>query len=342
MLKRINKDLHGRWRPWVLTVVMAILFVMLPFGLSGAAGQESEPLEVGVKEEAFWQLVDETRSSMMGGGVTDEVRDLFLSRWTEIEFVELTDGRRVSLSTETVVQLLEADPFEAEAVEAYMTALLETRSRWPDSPFADPAVLEDAQQTLEAVLADERYSDLGQSTPWEAWLEWLRSLFPEAEEVSQSPAGGATGGLVRILTIAAAGIILFVIVILLLRATAGLASETALEDGFAAAEEPLTAKQALNRADTVAGDGDYRTAVRYLYLSTLLSLDEKNVIRFDRSLTNREVVRAVADQPALAAILRDVVEIFDRVWYGFWPIDRQTFERYRQQVVELEKQERRA
>ena len=76
---------------------------------------------------------------------------------------------------------------------------------------------------------------------------------------------------------------------------------------------PLTADAALQRAQTFSAGGDYRTAVRYLYLSTLLLLEERGLFRYDRSLTNREYLRRVAHDPTLSAILQDVVEVFDRV-----------------------------
>src|SRR5438105_3325024 len=85
-------------------------------------------------------------------------------------------------------------------------------------------------------------------------------------------------------------------------------------------------------AQQLAGMGDYRTAMRQLYLSTLLWLDEHAYLRYDRSLTNREYLRALAKAPALRDALQPVVEAFDRVWYGFAPISAPEFERYRNQV----------
>ncbi|MCB0086165.1 MAG: hypothetical protein KDE47_34730, partial [Caldilineaceae bacterium] len=55
-------------------------------------------------------------------------------------------------------------------------------------------------------------------------------------------------------------------------------------------EAPLTAHSAREQAARLAQDGSYRQAVRQLYLSALLTLDERGVIQYDRSLTNREVL----------------------------------------------------
>lgn len=99
----------------------------------------------------------------------------------------------------------------------------------------------------------------------------------------------------------------------------------------------LTAGTALQQAQTLSAGGDYRSAVRYLYLSCLFSLEERGRLTVDRTLTNREVLNSVADQPAMAGLLRDVVDIFDRVWYGFERIGETAYRRYEVQVQALQK-----
>ena len=91
----------------------------------------------------------------------------------------------------------------------------------------------------------------------------------------------------------------------------------------------------MQRAQTLSGQGDYRNAIRYLYLSSLLVLDERGLLRYDRSRTNREYLRSVSSKPGLATPLRDVIDVFDRVWYGFESVDEQTYQSYLQHVDEL-------
>ena len=102
--------------------------------------------------------------------------------------------------------------------------------------------------------------------------------------------------------------------------------------GAGAPEQALTSAAALDSAQQLAGTGDYRSAMRQLYLSTLLWLDEHAYLRYDRSLTNREYLRTLTIAPALRDALQPVVEAFDHVWYGFAPISAPEFERYRNQV----------
>ncbi|MBA3468833.1 MAG: DUF4129 domain-containing protein [Herpetosiphonaceae bacterium] len=100
-------------------------------------------------------------------------------------------------------------------------------------------------------------------------------------------------------------------------------------------ERNLSSGKAIQRADEVAVEGDFRKGVRYLYLSTLLWLEERGVLRYDRTLTNREVLEAVPSGSPLRTRLTPVVQTFDRVWYGFAEIDQTAFDAFRQQVTAL-------
>ncbi len=97
-------------------------------------------------------------------------------------------------------------------------------------------------------------------------------------------------------------------------------------------QAPLTAARALSEARQFANAGNYREAVRELYLATLLMLDERGLLRYDRSLTNREYLDAVAGEPAVHAALEPIVNTFDRTWYGFQAMGQEEFESYRRQV----------
>lgn len=129
------------------------------------------------------------------------------------------------------------------------------------------------------------------------------------------------------------GMLLIVVVLafFLINLRRNAVGEAALPQESPAADAPTSAA-ALDRAQNLAGAGDYRAAVRQLYLSTLLWLDEHGQLRYDRSLTNREYLRVVAHAPVLRDALQPIVEAFDRVWYGFAPVSAGDFEQYRARV----------
>ena len=79
---------------------------------------------------------------------------------------------------------------------------------------------------------------------------------------------------------------------------------------------PDTPKAALDEAAKLASAGDFRPALRLVYIAALLELDERGLIRFDRTGTNWEYLSAIADHPELQRVLRPVTASFDRKWYG--------------------------
>ena len=104
------------------------------------------------------------------------------------------------------------------------------------------------------------------------------------------------------------------------------------------AGEPLTAARALQQAQNLSTAGDYRNAVRYLYLASLLRLDERGLLRYDRSRTNREYLRSIDEKPELASNLKDVIDVFDEVWYGYQPLDKSSYEHFVDRVSDLQDQ----
>jgi hypothetical protein len=59
------------------------------------------------------------------------------------------------------------------------------------------------------------------------------------------------------------------------------------------------------------------------------------VLRYDRTLTNREYLNAVKNEPKTRSALEPIVDTFDRTWYGFGTVDQAEFEKYQRQVESL-------
>ena len=98
---------------------------------------------------------------------------------------------------------------------------------------------------------------------------------------------------------------------------------------------PFTAHQAREIATHMAQAGNYREAVRHLYLSILLKLEENGVIPRDRSKTNRELLTAIVGHDEIRQPLQSVIDIFEQVWYGVTEPDETTFHNYQRQIDEL-------
>ena len=90
-----------------------------------------------------------------------------------------------------------------------------------------------------------------------------------------------------------------------------------------------TEKAALVRAETAEAANDFRGALRFLYLSAILHLQERGVLPYDKSLTNREYLHQAQTDTDLQATLGPAVTLFDEVWYGHKPCDAVTLADYR-------------
>ncbi len=90
-----------------------------------------------------------------------------------------------------------------------------------------------------------------------------------------------------------------------------------------------TEKAALASAETAEAASDFRGALRFLYLSAILHLQERGVLPYDKSLTNREYLHQAQTNTDLQATLGPAVTVFDEVWYGHKPCDAETLANYR-------------
>ena len=101
-----------------------------------------------------------------------------------------------------------------------------------------------------------------------------------------------------------------------------------LESETIAAEQlPVDDWQALAR--DLAERGEYRHAVRALFLACLAGLAEQEQIRLARSKSNRdylnEVRRRSPDQPQRSETFSEIVRVFEGAWYGGRPVTPDRF-----------------
>ena len=94
-------------------------------------------------------------------------------------------------------------------------------------------------------------------------------------------------------------------------------------------ERVETERAALAHAETAEASNDFRSALRFLYLSAILHLQERGVLPYDKSLTNREYLYQTQENVDLQATLGPAVTVFDEVWYGHKPCDAETVANYR-------------
>ncbi|MCR9198953.1 MAG: DUF4129 domain-containing protein [Planctomycetaceae bacterium] len=88
----------------------------------------------------------------------------------------------------------------------------------------------------------------------------------------------------------------------------------------------LAASTYESRAIQMAGDGNYRLAVRELLIGGMSWIERAGLIRFRRGLTNRDYVRAVWRQPERRDAYQQTAREFERIYFGRRDATRDSFE----------------
>lgn len=300
----------------LLVVIIALAGLFSGRGRAGA---------MALSERDFWSRLQQTdgllgqaaaQSLSQRGTILDEIRGL----WASVDAVRLADGRVVAVDMRWLGVGLTATNIEER--QRWVKALLAYHAQ-PGQAASDGS---GSLAVLDRILKDPRfrYPDITPTTP-------PPEPTPQPQRNTRSgdliPAGLAQAVLVVIGIIAVIAVLLYIGRTLQVQRAAIAPVETD--------SDPATSEA----ADTLAAQSeatlDYRQAMRYLYLSSLLMLDERGLIHYDRALTNREHLRLIVDNPALLEALGPVVDTFDRVWYGFAPVDAQLYQDYRQAVERL-------
>lgn len=81
--------------------------------------------------------------------------------------------------------------------------------------------------------------------------------------------------------------------------------------------------------------GQFRTAVRLLYLRTLRLLSEQSLISWKHEKTNHQYLRELSDLN-LKPLFGDVTLIFEYTWYGEVPVDKDEFNQARASFMKFE------
>jgi hypothetical protein len=89
-----------------------------------------------------------------------------------------------------------------------------------------------------------------------------------------------------------------------------------------------TAESLAERAYAAARDGDFRNAIRRLYIALLYELSEHRLIELEDSATNREYLARLSGKGALEKAMAYMTDRFDYFWYGMIPTSGEDFSAY--------------
>jgi len=295
--------------------------------------QEAAPITI----EAYWEMVGNTQQALTKmealSAPQGEIRrqlDDQAAAWEKVTAVEFPDQSAVVVDSSYLVAELRVDPPDVKHLKNLLDALLQAHAQYPQEVFTVQDV-----DPLKEILARPEFQWESQTSEAPNWLQkLLNAFFDLLERLAFGVQNTIYYGRVPLL-VGAAILLILSLFYISRRLSRNLVREAELAAEGGEDESLLTSKGALQRAQTLSTQGDYRNAIRYLYLSSLLVLDERGLMRYDRSRTNREYLRSVSSRPQLANPLRDVIDVFDKVWYGFESVDEQTYQSYLKHVDEL-------
>lgn len=192
-------------------------------------------------------------------------------------------------------------------------------------------------------FADRIYRDIRRlAQPVRAALTglggWLRKLFRQnPSPTGEGPTRSHPPGKLYLLLYAAGALVVLVVLITFVRGRSRRAkpvgSTSSAELGaFDPSREDVLATELpddewLRLARQYTEGGEYRSAVRALYLSTLAHLGSHRLISVARSKTNGAYERELqmrAPAPELFSTFAAVNLSFEKAWYGSYPVDAET------------------
>ena len=263
----------------------------------------------------------------------------------QIEAILLPDGSSSPVDNTWLRDALAGEPPDFPTVVARLGAILDALGQ------PRTAVDADALNKLAQIYDAPPFKDRALPSAWnrfwnavgEAIARFFEQLFRNLPALGPVPATGASfKGLTPAgwATLVLGLLLVLALVVYAIRGVRRSIVADAQATADAADEESLTATQAVDQAHIEARAGNYRGAARYLYLSSLLWLEERGLLQYDRSGTNREYLQQLRGKPAHDA-LAPIVDTFEQVWYGHRPLDAAAFDEYERQVRALHAEEER-
>ncbi len=269
-----------------------------------------------------------TQAQSLAGAQRDAAIQRAQDALTGIDNVTI-DGQRYPTAHGDALDALRRTPPEIERASVELTTL---HALMTNAQAAAPDTR--ARQRLDDVLRDRAFHEAEpnivqrQVIRAQSWVgEQVRRLFRPFQRARPPNAPADTPGagpLARLFAALGSPIILILLVLVLAAVIAFFITRRFRTRKKKAKEEaplpPRTAAEWWQHADALATRGDYRAAIRALFLGTLTELDERRLVPFDRALTDREYLReAQRQQRWLIEPLRPFVRLVEEIVYANAP-----------------------
>lgn len=205
------------------------------------------------------------------------------------------------------------------------------------------------QATVEKPDKAEEPKDDGpdeESWLWKLFKKLMDWLFKrEPPKVNAPDVGGVSMGAANGVIIGALVLVVAVLAFILIRSIRGRPraeaagdenglTQSALEhDAMSALAKPSETWAGL--ADELAARGEFREAIRHLYLALLSRLHRDGVIDYDPTLSNWEYLFGFKGSAAVKSAFKELTRRFDFAWYGNLDVDSPSWSTFRQTAEPL-------
>jgi hypothetical protein len=324
-------------------LLIYLIAATLPaLALSANSNPARWPLPATISEDDYWTLVEQTRQVIAGlkglpAQKIEQELSLLAAEWNSVDAIRLDGDQIVPIDNSHLLSLLNAENPDLDRILGLLKVLQAAHDSYPTQVFTT-----DDLASLESILLRPEFQWQAQQGPnpiaewfarlWERINEWLNDLFGDGVSLPAIP------GSWSIPTILTSILLILILLYIARNLIMDFVGDARLDGDGNSADEKLTSDLAFKKAMDLSRGGDYRSAVRFLYLSSLLLLDEGGLLQYDRSKTNREYLHSVSGSPQLAEPLEEVIEVFDDVWYGHHALDEDSFKHYSERVEQLREQ----
>lgn len=228
----------------------------------------------------------------------------------------------------------ESDPHSRDAlynqIQAHLTVLLEQVNQ------VDPKPSPSQRPRLMAILNRSEFLHSHSNSPFQRFRRWMSGQLSRLFDWLpgwQHDHNPWTGGL-KVVVWIMIGLVGFLLARSLLRrahrATGQKPPHPPVLLGVQIAPH-ATPKEFSIKAGELAERGDYRGAVRYLYIALLYHLHQHGVIQLDASSTNHEYVQRLRHESTLFSAVQSMTHQFDSIWYGQQMPSEQHYQSFYQQ-----------
>jgi hypothetical protein len=248
--------------------------------------------------------------------------------WKAVQSVQLDNGEVVPIQPDWLVAGLAECPPDAAMLIGRMDALLAARGdRAGDAPPFS------ADSLREILSREEFQSEAERAAREDPLREWIASVLEWLADQAQQ--WSLPSEIQWAIGIAASGLLAGFLLLAGRMFRKNWVANADPDSAEALHPKQLTADTAAALARRKWASGDKRLAVRYLYLSLLLHLEESGRLSGNRSLTDQEYLRAIEHLPALAVPFRKAAGVFERVWYGFHIPSESEYREYLDAAAEI-------